>query len=131
MVRKKCYINFNNKNAGIYISVRQNKFCDKNIFIIMKSIIKRHIIINIYISHNRIIKHMRQKLIEQVDRKSVKTWKIWGTLSTNKSKIQIISSADDTLTMIDPFLGHIIILNKFKIIQVLINMLSDYMEIKV
>ena len=90
MVRKKCYINFNNKNAGIYISVRQNKFCDKNIFIIMKSIIKRHININIYISHNRIIKHMRQKLIEQVDRKSVKTWKIWGTLSTNKSKIQII-----------------------------------------
>ena len=33
--------------------------------------------------------------------------------------------------MIDPFLGHITIVNKFKIIQVLMNMLSDYMEIKV
>ena len=30
----------------------------------MKSIIKRHIILNAYISNNRILKHMRQKLIE-------------------------------------------------------------------
>lgn len=74
---------------------RQNKFCDENNFIIMKSIIKRHIILNAYISNNRILEHMRQKLIEmqgeaytyiistslsqyfieQVDRKSVKGMK--------------------------------------------------------
>lgn len=91
----------------------------------MKSIIKRHIILNVCISNNEILKHMRQKLIEiqgetytyiistslsqyfieQADRKSVRTWKISGTLSTNKSRIQIFSSVYDKLTMIDPFLG--------------------------
>lgn len=62
-------------------------------FIIMKSVIKRHIILNVCISNNEILKHMRQKLIEiqgetytyiistslsqyfieQADRKSVRT----------------------------------------------------------